>query len=419
MPRWYYAGSGFFLLQATGAFAIVDYWIYGSWEGKTGDKITQSLNLLQIVMSLLLFTRAYRKRGRVAAGGILAIVMASFLLLSTLWSIDPQTTIRRGVIYLFFVIGTIGIAGNLDGDDFMELLGVTCLLSAIASLLLLTFSPDASLMGDELRGIFSHKNVLGEVMATGALASLHGLRVGRKRWRKTVMLILFTAVAMASRSATSIMTIFVYCCISAITSFIRKGGVARIMTIISIMLLLPAVVVAAAFPDSLLELIGKDPTLTGRTDLWALVLTYIAQRPLLGWGYSAFWSPINIDANEISTVLGWSVPEAHNGVLEMLLEVGFVGTAVFLVLWVRNLVLSLCCIFTPAKELAITSLLCCVGIFLVGVTEQVLVDPSFGSVSVFFVTGLMSERAVRVARQKRTSRRSRWMVGSFETLRLR
>ena len=401
MSRWYYPASGFFLLQAMGAFAVVDYWIYGSWEGKTGDKLTQSFNLLQIAISLLLLARAYHRRSRIGTSAILAIVTAGFLLLSALWSVDSATSIRRGTIYVFFVIGAIGIAGNMDSDEFMGLLGLACLISAIGSLVVLVISPDLALMGDEFRGIFSHKNVFGEVMATGVLASLHGIRLGRKWLRHTVLLILFVALAVASKSATALMTIVAYCGVSGIAMLIYQGGVARIIAIFLTVMLLPIVVIAASFPDSLLEMMGKDPTLTGRTDLWSYVTGNIAQRPILGWGFAAFWTSDNIAAGEISTLLGWGVPEAHNGILEMMLEVGIVGTFLFLSLWVRHVYLAIQCCRAPARELGVSSLLCCGGIVLVGITEQVLVDPSFGSVSVFFIAGLMCEKAVRAGRRRR------------------
>jgi exopolysaccharide production protein ExoQ len=401
MIRWCYFAAGFFLLQATGAFAVVDYWIYGPWASKTGDKYTQACNLLQIVVSLFLFIRAYRTRRRIGAGGILAIATVCFLILSAFWSVDPQTTARRGAIYLFIVIGAIGITGNLKVDEFMNLLSVTCFLSVIGSLVILAVLPDQGFMGDDFRGIFSHKNVLGEVMAAGVLASLHGIRGGRRQLCNAMVLILFTIVALASRSATSLMTIFFYCGISGIAILARKGGRARIFAIFSAIVLLPIVVIGAMFPDSLLELIGKDPTLTGRTELWTYVMGNIAQRPVLGWGFSAFWSPANPVAGEISSVLGWEVPEAHNGLLEILLEVGVIGTLCFVVIWARNVYLAIRCYRTAASELAISSLLCCGGILSVGITEKVLVDPSFGSVTVFFITGLMCERAVRAEKRRR------------------
>ena len=80
-------------------------------------------------------------------------------------------------------------------------------------------------------------------------------------------------------------------------------------------------------PDLILDLLGKDATLTGRTELWYFVNIFISQRPLLGWGFGAFWCQEIRRLNEISRNLGWSIPQAHNGLLELLLEVGAIGTS--------------------------------------------------------------------------------------------
>ena len=403
MFRWYRLASTFFLLLAMEAFSVFDRVIYGEWEGKSGDRITEGLNLLLIFTSLVLLSRGFRRTRWIGTGGILGLAAAGLLLLSALWSIDPQTTMRRGVLYLFVVVGAIGVSSNMDGDEFIGVLGLACGISAVASILLPAISSGDALMGDsDFRGIFSHKNVLGQVMAVGALASLHGIRVGgRKRLRNVVMLALFTIVALAAQSATSFMTIFAFCGAEVIITLFRKGAAARVMAIGAVALMVPVVVVATAFPDSLLELIGRDPTLTGRTDLWAYVLTDIAQKPLLGWGYAAFWSPNDPAALEISNVLKWYVPQAHNGVLEMLLNIGLVGTAFFIFLWARNVWLALRCLRTPQKGLAISSLLSFGGILLVGISETVLTNPLQVFTPLFFITGLMCERAVQAARPRR------------------
>ena len=270
-----------------------------------GNKITLGLNLLMIATGLLLFWRASR-RGSILAGGTLALALAAFLLLSALWSIDPETTIRRGVLYVFFVIGVIGVAGNLDGDKFMDLLGVTCLLAVAASIVLLVISPsDAMSWSNELRGIFANKNVLGPVMAVGALASLHGIRIGGgRRLRNIFMLIVFIVVAFAAESATSLLIIFAFCTADRVVALFRR---ARILAMFSIILLVPTAVIVALVPDSFLEMIGKDPTLTGRTDLWPYLISYISERPMLGWGFFAFWSSVNPAVNELSSLLRWPV----------------------------------------------------------------------------------------------------------------
>jgi hypothetical protein len=58
------------------------------------------------------------------------------------------------------------------------------------------------------------------------------------------------------------------------------------------------------------------------------------------------------------------------------------------------------CLRTPAKELGKTLLLCCGGILLVGISEEVLVDPSQISVGLLFVMGLTGERMLRATDQQ-------------------
>jgi exopolysaccharide production protein ExoQ len=403
MSRWYYWVSGFFLLDATQAFGFIDRLAYGNWMGKTGDKITQSLNLLMILTGLTLFIHSYRRGRGVGLGGALALATIAFLLLTALWSTDPGATVREGVVYLFIVVGAIGIAGSLDADEFMDLLGRTCFLAAIASLVLLVVSPGNALMeysGDFI-GVFSHKNFLGQVMVTGALASLHALRLGgRRRARNIFMLLTFAGMAFASKSATSWLTIFIFCCVDGIIALWRKGGVAQLVGGILTIVLMPALIFAVADPDPILDLIGKDPSLTGRTDIWAYVIDNISVKPLLGWGYFGFWLVSNPAAMDIAEAEGWFVPQAHNGLLEMLLNIGIVGTFIFLFLFARNVMLGFKCLWTPAKALAISTILSCSGIILLGISENVLLAPTQSSTTVFLITGLMCERAVWVAKRR-------------------
>jgi exopolysaccharide production protein ExoQ len=412
VSRWYYYASGLFLLFAMEAMDIFDSLMYGEWEGKPGDKITQGLNLLMIATSLALFARGFRKNRTIGLSGVLALVAVGFLFLSMLWSIDPESTMRRAFLYLFIVLGAIGVANNVSGDEFMDLLAATCFIAAIASLVLLVVSPGAARMPDsfsggdmmpnarELRGIFSHKNLLGQVMAAGALASLHGIRAGgRRRFRNLIMFVTFVGVGLASESATSMFAIAAYCACSGIMAVMRRGPAGRLIGAILIVILAPIAAWAIVDMDSLLTMIGKDPTLTGRTDLWVYVLGDIAEKPMFGWGFSAFW-PDSPAAIEISNALKWSVPQAHNGLLEILLEVGFVGLAIFILIWARNFVLAVRCLYTSQKNLAISALLCCGGIILIDISETVLTEPFQILTSVFFILGFECERAVRTARRR-------------------
>ena len=326
---------------------------------------------------------------------------------STFWSIDPPTTTREAILYGVLLLGSIGVAAESGGSPTNAIthkyLFICCRsLCCIADNISCSCNRSTIQTSIEFRGIFSQKNFLGEVMVVGVLASLHLLRSGeRNRLRHFSILLVLTCVALASKSATLMFDDILLFSAHVLIALFRRGGVARLLSGVGVILLFPIVVVAAVFPDlSFLEMLGKDPTLTGRTELWTYVLADIAQRPLLGWGYSAFWSPNDPAAMEISDTLKWFVPQAHNGLLEMLLNVGAMGTAFFIFLWGRNIWLALQCMRTPATALAVTTLLSCFGIFIVGISETVLMDRGEPSTSVFYITGLMCERAVRVARKR-------------------
>ncbi|HUS99860.1 MAG TPA: O-antigen ligase family protein [Candidatus Thermoplasmatota archaeon] len=62
--------------------------------------------------------------------------------------------------------------------------------------------------------------------------------------------------------------------------------------------------------------LGREETLTGRSDIWERLVPYATQKPLLGHGFGGFWTDkmrSETDAN------------AHNGYLDTILNTGFVG----------------------------------------------------------------------------------------------
>ncbi len=398
-PGWYYLAAAFFIMQETGFLSFIDTIIYGNAGVKS--IFSQFLNGLQIPVSIVLFWSGYNKSKRLNLGAKLLLVTMAYLFMSVLWSVDPSTSLRRSFIYLFFVLGAIGIANTLSGDEYMQLMKRIIFFSAVVSLVFLVISPSTVLMPDgALRGIFTHKNVLGQVMAAGVLASLHGVRAGSARWPSSVaMIILFVGVTIAARSSTSLIVSLIFCVVELLM-IISGSYFLLVFAFVSI----PVLIVLVYSPDLILDFLGKDATLTGRTDLWYFVDICISQRPILGWGFSAFWEPTNPAASEISMNLGWNVPQAHHGLRELLLEIGAIGTSLVGIVFVRNIWIALRCLRTLAKELGETLLLCCGGILIVGVSEEVLVDPGQISVGMLFVMGLTVEKMLYAVPQRQHPR---------------
>jgi O-antigen ligase len=73
-----------------------------------------------------------------------------------------------------------------------------------------------------------------------------------------------------------------------------------------------------------------DPTFSGRTYIWDFANSMIRRNPVLGWGYQSFWL-VGPDAPSVVEAPGWvrGMPHAHNGYLDVMIETGFVGFALF------------------------------------------------------------------------------------------
>jgi len=67
--------------------------------------------------------------------------------------------------------------------------------------------------------------------------------------------------------------------------------------------------------------VGRDPTLTGRSNIWAAVLS-THTNPIIGTGYESFWLGPRL---EHVWKLAGQVNEAHNGYLEIYLNLGLIG----------------------------------------------------------------------------------------------
>ena len=405
-----YAASVFFLLQSMGALGIIDRSIYGQWNGKTGDKITETLNLLGILASLFLFWSGTRTTRIARVNRVLPLAAASLLLISFLWSADPRVTLTQGMAYFFVVLGAIGLAESLDSDVLMDLLALLCGLSAIASLVqFLGFPEPVAVSGGDFRGIFPQKNVLGLVMVVGVLAALHAARSKHAgRFRYICVIALCTIVAFMSKSGTAIMTIMVFFLLDVLGRPYLRGGSSRIISVWLTIVCVPFVIFFVMNADLIFQLLGKDATLTGRTLLWPYVIDKISEKPVLGWGYYGFWSYLNPFTFQIADATGIGVvPNSHNTILEMLLGIGFVGTSFFIFLWVRNFVLAVKCMHGPGGQFGLSSVLLLIGILLIGMSEVVLLSPGQIWTTLFFTMGFICEKELWLAHAARTRGRPR------------
>jgi O-antigen ligase len=82
----------------------------------------------------------------------------------------------------------------------------------------------------------------------------------------------------------------------------------------------------------LLAALGRDATLTGRTLLWSWGLDAWRARPILGWGYNAYFESEHAQQMHASIVelRYYDVPHFHESFIQTAVDLGAVGLITFL-----------------------------------------------------------------------------------------
>ena len=281
--------------------------------------------------------RALRATPLLAAALVLA-------LLSAVWSIAPDVTLRRASALAM----TMALGWRLARFDWRDLL--RALAWAWSALIVGGFAfallwPEAGVMGADSShpgawsGLWTHKNMLGGMMGVGVsvlLAAALTDTAHRRRW------LAFAAAALAlvvlSTSATALLVTFAGVGVLTVGVIVRRSGpIVPLLWSAAALAAILATFTAAVAPDLFFAVLGRDATLTGRTDIWSAALEAIAKRPAFGHGFGAFWSAGEGPAFWLRQALGWDVPNAHNGWLEVLLGLGWTGAALIALQFVRSL----------------------------------------------------------------------------------
>ncbi len=90
--------------------------------------------------------------------------------------------------------------------------------------------------------------------------------------------------------------------------------------------------VVLAFRAQVFEFFGKSPDMTGRSGIWKLVLGLIEQKPIAGWGWISHWVPGVKPFEGLVVIKNVPYYQAHNAYLDVTMQLGFIGLALFLAL---------------------------------------------------------------------------------------
>ncbi len=273
----------------------------------------------------------------------LLFAFPAFALCSVLWSEDAPATVRYALELIVTVVAAIALAAARRPNAVIKAVALAFLTYAGGSLVFGHYvGVGLGGGGTAFSGLGDGKNMMGDIAAVGLLAMCGAFFVSV---RNSVAWSLLSAagaalevyVVLQARSAGAM--IGVGGALAVMAAVVAGCAMSRTLRIVLLFFVGVCAAVVASLgnlQDTLLSfglsLFDKDPTLTGRTYLWYRANDLIADKPLLGTGFFAFWRQGNPDAEGLWRYAGITSRSGfnfHSTITELLVEVGYVGAAIF------------------------------------------------------------------------------------------
>ncbi len=317
------------------------------------DDVLSGNPIDQVVISAFLLSGLYilskRKIAweRLFKNNLWIVLWFLYLGVSIAWSDFPGAALRKWVKgSTTYIMVLVVITDPNPFESIKTLIRRCAYILMPLSIVLIKYFPDIGIAWNEwgahsLAGVAIGKNQLGRLCLTCGIIFIsniavtlrreHNLDDRKDRYVNIVYLIMIVWLLKASDSATSLGSLMTGTCIYIILGFpiirrnVKNIGKFMFLGILGAFILWASTDIDRSFVHGL----GRNMTFTERTHLWEELLN-MRTNPVLGTGYDSFW--IGDRVTTLSQRLGWAPNEAHNGYLEIYLELGFIG--LLLIAWV-------------------------------------------------------------------------------------
>ena len=309
------------------------------------------------------------------------LIFFIYLGLSTLWSDFPFVAFKRWIKDVGNVIMVLVVVTDQNPIPAVRfLLARCCYLLLPLNITFIKYFPGLGRAYDQWTGvafycgITTDKNMLGMTLFACSLALIWMLlEPDRNRTRIKARLdlgVLFLMGGMAfwllqqAHSSTALSSTLLGAVIIWATRFAmirKKLG----MYGVGLGVLLAFLQLAFNLPERFAQLVGRDLTLTGRTDIWSVLLQE-GTDPLFGVGYYSFWLGDRVD--RVSAHYFYHLNESHDTYLETYLNTGLIGVALLFAvilssaIWTKNQAMK-------SEPFGAFRLACFLAMLVYGITE--------------------------------------------------
>lgn len=275
---------------------------------------------------------------------LLLVLFVAWSAISFLWTADRYSSLRSLADLLAVAVIATTCGPLLTFEDLHRVLSRVYRWIVVATFVTLIVAPRWSTNpavdgAPGWHGLFSHKNGLG-AFAVIALVTLwlDGRLRHRRLWALAVLVLVI-----GSQSSTALALVLL--CVAALTwnrALASIDAPAQRVGYLgfSIALAATSIAVFSRQLDLVTSLLGRGASFSGRTDIWSSAWRAFGDQPLRGYGYGGVWSNPLPPTSEMWKELRFEAFHAHNGFLDLALQVGVVGLGLFLLvlgaIWWRS-----------------------------------------------------------------------------------
>jgi exopolysaccharide production protein ExoQ len=302
-----------------------------------GHPLLRRLFMLIYALAVPFILLRWRSVGGVAVGNVGNLALVLLALTSTLWSVDPDLTLRRatalGLTTLlgWYLVAAFSVRGLLKILGFA--LGAALILSVVTVVVMPQYGIASGATEGAWRGVFFHKNLLGKAAALAFLVYVAlWIGDGQKCRYAAGSILAALLIVMADSKSALLVTGATVTLVPFIFSLRHRAAHTIPIISMAIVVAIATGLLITSSAETTLELLGREATLTGRVPLWRGIIDAGLPHAWLGTGYSAFWVEQSIGVAHVQDMAGWRARGSHSGFLDLWLELGLVGIAMVVIM---------------------------------------------------------------------------------------
>jgi exopolysaccharide production protein ExoQ len=266
------------------------------------------------------------------------IIILFLNLFSASWSQTPPETVQHSLVLIMISLVAIYVGKQFSWTE------IHLMIRWVAAFIIILSLRNQGIGADgNWTGILIHKNPFSFEMAQGVIWWLLQAFYQPEYRRRSILFVALCLFGLQKGgSGASKIIIIILIGLWGYVGILKKLPVkwAFLSVVIFLILGINATIwVTDNLHFIIVDKLNKDITLTGRTEFWPQIWEHILQNPM-GYGTDSYFQPFRGADNpafSLRTGTGFRPPSAHNGVLQMGTEIGFLGMGCLIVSFFNNL----------------------------------------------------------------------------------